>query len=155
MLERLPVASQVGKTIVGGIDLNRARMRQLVEALIALSPSPNGFTASDVAARVRALSKQSQSEYGSRHAAYDLKKLRGKQIVRRIGHTRRYEPLASGLRAITALIVLRNKAIKPLLAAAQPLHPARGSHNSKPIDAHYHTLQLAMQGVFHELGIAA
>src|SRR6201988_3549346 len=58
-LERLQVASQVGKTIVGGIDLNRARMRQLVEALIALSPSPNGFTASDVAARVRALSKQS------------------------------------------------------------------------------------------------
>src|ERR1700752_4767615 len=38
MLERLPVASQVGKTIVGGIDLNRARMRQLIEALIALSP---------------------------------------------------------------------------------------------------------------------
>jgi hypothetical protein len=30
-----------------------------VWALIALSPSPNGFTASDVAVRVRALSKQS------------------------------------------------------------------------------------------------
>src|SRR6201981_2808663 len=85
----------------GGIDLNRARMRELVEALIALSPSPNGFTASDVAARVRALSKQSQSEYGSRHAAYDLKKLRGKQIARRIGYTRRYEPLPIGLRAMT------------------------------------------------------
>src|ERR1700730_17259002 len=87
MLEHLPAAPQVGKTIVGGIDLNKARMRQVVEALIALSPSPNGFTASEVAARVRALSKQSQSEYGPRHAAYDLKKLRGKQIVRRIGHT--------------------------------------------------------------------
>jgi hypothetical protein len=85
MLEHLPVASQVGKTIVGGIDLNKARMRQVVEALIALSPSPNGFTASDVAARVRALSKQSPSQYGPRHAAYDLKKLRGKQILRRIG----------------------------------------------------------------------
>jgi hypothetical protein len=33
-------------------------MRQVIEALIALSPSPNGFTASEVAARVRALSKQ-------------------------------------------------------------------------------------------------
>ena len=151
MLEQLPAASQVGKTIVGGIDLNKTRMRTVVEAVIALSPSPNGFTASDIAARVR----ERCAQYGPRHAAYDLKKLRGKQIVRRIGHTRRYEPLASGLRAITALIVLRNKAIKPLLAAAQPLHPARGSHNSKPIDAHYHTLQLAMQGVFHELGIAA
>jgi hypothetical protein len=86
---------------------------------------------------------------------YDLKKPRGKHIVCRIGQTRRYEPLTSGLRAITALIVLRNKAIKPLLAAARPLHPTRGTHNPKPIDAHYDTLQLAMQGVFAELGIAA
>ena len=154
MLEHLPVASQVGKTIVGGIDLNKARMRQVVEALIALSPSPNGFTASDVAARVRA-SKQSPSQYGPRHAAYDLKKLRGKQILRRIGHTRRYEPLPTGLRAMTALLVLRNKAIKPLLAAAQPLRPPRGAHNPKPIDAHYHAIRVAMQGVFHELGLAA
>ena len=151
MLEQLPAASRVGKTIVGGIDLNKARMRAVVEAVIALSPSANGFTASDVAARVR----DRHPQYGPRHAAYDLKKLRGKHIVCRIGHTRRYEPLASGLRAITALVVLRNKAIKPLLAAARPLRPSRGAHNPKPLDAHYHALQLAMQGVFHELGIAA
>src|ERR1700751_3774544 len=137
MLERLPLASQVGKTLVGGIDLNKARMRQVVEALIALSPSPNGFTASDVAVRVRLLSNQRPLQYGPRHAAYDLKKLRGKQIVRRIGHTRRYEPLPTGLRAMTALLVLRNNAIKPLLAAAQSLRPTRGAHNPKPIDAHY------------------
>jgi len=151
MLEQLPAASQVGKTTVGGIDLNKTRMRAVVEAVIALSASPNGFTASDVAARVRLHC----APYGPRHAAYDLKKLRGKHILCRIGYTRRYEPLPSGLRAITALVVLRNKAIKPLLAAAVPLRPPRGAHNPKPIDAHYHALQLAMRGVFHELGIAA
>jgi hypothetical protein len=155
LLERLPLASRVGKTVVGGIDLNKARTRHVVEALIALSPLPNGFTASDVATRVRALSHQTPSQYGPRHAAYDLKKLRGKQILRRIGHTRRYEPLTTGLRAMTALVVLRNKAIKPLLAAAQPLHPSRGAHNPRPIDTHYQTMQLAMRGVFHELGLAA
>ena len=36
MLEQLPVASRVGRTTVGGIDLNKARMRELVEAVIAL-----------------------------------------------------------------------------------------------------------------------
>src|SRR5262249_39619465 len=101
-------------------------MRQVVEALIALSPSPNGFTASDVAARVRPSNRQTPLQYGPRHAAYDLKKLCGKHIVRRIGHSRRYEPLPTGLRAMTALGVLPNKAIKPLLAAAP-----------KPIDLHY------------------
>ena len=141
----------MGKTTVGGIDLNKTRMRAVVEAVIALSPSPKGFTASDIAARVH----QSCAPYGPRHAAYDLKKLRGKHIVCRIGHTRRYEPLANGLRAITALLVLRDKAIKPLLAAARPLHPTRGGRNTKPIDAHYQALRLAMKGVFEELGIAA
>src|SRR6266481_4345355 len=150
-----PLASRVGKTVVGGIDLNKARMRQVVEALIALSPSRDGFTASDVAARVRALSKQSPCQYGPRPAAYDLKKLRGKDIIRRIGHTRRYEPVQTGLKAMTALLVLYDKAIKPLLAAAQPLRPTRGAHNPKPIDLHYDAIQAAMRGVFQELGLAA
>ena len=91
MLEQLPLVSRVGKTIVGGIDLNKARMRKVVEAVIALAPSPNGFTATDVAARVGGFGNDHRAQYGPRHVAYDLKKLRGKQIVCRIGHTRRYE----------------------------------------------------------------
>jgi len=58
---RVRVAGSAGETGEAlrepSIDLNKARMRQVVEALIALSPSPNGFTASGVAVRVRALSK--------------------------------------------------------------------------------------------------
>ena len=135
------------------------RSQQGADALCRRGPdrlvSGQWIAASDVAARVRLLSKQSPLQYGPRHAAYDLKKLRGKQIVDRIRHTRRYETLPSGLRALTALLVLRNKAIKPLLAAAQPLRSTRGAHKPHPIDAHYQTINLAMQGVFHELGLAA
>lgn len=155
LLEQLPAPSQVGKTKVGGIDLNKPRMRWAVEAVIALSPSPNGFTASDLARQVRALSKQSESAYSARRAAYDLKKLRGKKIVRRVGQTRRYESVAKGLKAMTALVVLRNKAIKPLLAAAQDLRPARGAQNPSALDTHYDTIRSAMQGVFQELGLAS
>jgi len=72
-------------------------------------------------------------------AVHDLKRLRGKQIVRRIGHTRRYEPLPAGIRAMTELVV----------------HSTRGAHNPKAIDLHYQTIQVAMQSLFHELGLAA
>src|SRR5215831_7890555 len=71
MLEELPAASQVGKTTVGGIDLNKTRMRAVIEAVIALSASPNGFAASDIATRVG----ERCPPYGPRHADYDLKKL--------------------------------------------------------------------------------
>jgi len=155
MLDQLPVPSQVGKTKVGGIDLNKARMRCVIEALITLSPSPDGFRASDLANQVQTLGKQSASEYDARRAAYDLKKLRGKKIVRRIGKTHRYESLPKGLRAMAALVVLRNKAIKPLLAAAQQVLPSRGAQNPRALDAHYETIRSAMLGVFQELGLAA
>ena len=153
MLERLPLPARVGKSVVGGIDLNKPRLRHVAEAVIALSASPDGFTASALAAQVRALGNP--SAYGPRQAAYDLKKLRGKSIVRRIDSTRRYETLPSGLRAITALLVLRDKAIKPLLAAAQEIAPSHAGQNPRTIDRHYHDLRHAMRGLFHELGIAA
>jgi len=156
MLEELPTPSRVGTTKVGGIDLNKPRMRWVVEAVIALclSLSPHGFTASELARQVRVLSNQGESEYGARRAAYDLKKLRGKEIVRRIGQTRRYQSTSSGLKAMVALVVLRNKAIKPLLAAAQDLRPSRGAQNPRPLDRNYEIIRTAMQVVFQELGLA-
>src|SRR5260370_271283 len=157
MLEELPAPPSVGKTKVGGIDLNKARMPWVVEALIAprLSPSARGFTASGVSRQARLLSNQTESDYGPRRAAYDLKKLRAKNIVQRIGQTRRYESTPNGLRPFVALVVLRNKAIKPLLAAAQRRRKSRGAQNPRPIDRHYETIRMAMQGVFNELGLAA
>lgn len=55
-----------GNIIIGGIDLNKARMRRVVEAVIALSPSPDGFTASDVAARVAALGNDRHAPFAAR-----------------------------------------------------------------------------------------
>jgi hypothetical protein len=72
-LEQLPVPSQVGKTRVGGIDFNKARMRWVAEAVLALSPSAGGFTASELACQVRSVSQQSEPEYGPRRAAMILK----------------------------------------------------------------------------------
>ena len=83
-LENLPLPAQVGQTKVGGIDFNKPRMRRVAEAVLALSTAPAGFTASELAQKVRAMSGEAESAYGPRRAAYDLKKLRGKGMVRKI-----------------------------------------------------------------------
>lgn len=152
MLEQLPLASCVGRTIVGGIDLNKTRMRRVVDAVIALSPSPNGFTASDVAARVCACGNDPRPRYSPRHAAYDLKKLRGKQIICRIGRTRRHQPLArwapgdrrSGHPAQQSHQTDPRRRPTPPANARPP--------NPKPMDAHYETLRDGMRGVFVNSG---
>lgn len=135
-LEQLPTPSPVGKTRVGGIDPNKPRMRAALGAVLALAPSPKGFTVSEFASQVRALSGQNEQEYGVRRAAYDFKKIRGKGLVARVGSGRRYQPLSQGLQAIAALLVLRDKVIRPLLAGVATPRLGRKPNNWSRIDQH-------------------
>ena len=154
-LEQLPRPSQVGKTRVGGIDLNQPRMRRVAEAILILASSSQSFTASHLASQVRSLCPATEADYSRHQAAYDLKKLRGKQWVRRIPQSQRYESVPSGLKALAALLLLREKIIKPLLAAAQAARKARGPKNPTALDLHYECVRVGMRGVFLELGLAA
>jgi hypothetical protein len=155
MLDTLPLPSHVGHTKVGGIDLNKPRMRWVADAVLALAITPRGFTASDVVRQIQRLGGTAASVYTPRRAAYDLKKLRGKHLVQRIDGTRRYEATATGLRTLATVTVLRTHVIKPLLAAAAPNVPNARAQHSTALDRHYEALRTAMHGLFHELGIAA
>ena len=154
-LEHLPEPSTVGKARVGGIDFNKPRMRRMAEAVLALSWRPGGFTSLELADQVAGCSSQPKQCYSPRQAAYDLKKLRGKQMLERIGKTHHYRATPAGLKALTALVVLYEKAIRPLLAAAQQIQPSRGPQNPTALDHHYETVRAAIAGIFRELGIAA
>jgi hypothetical protein len=154
-LEQLPAPTRVGQSRVGGIDFNQPRMRWVAEAVLALAPNPRGFSATELACQVRNLAGPAASHYGRHQASYDLKKFRGKDMVRRLARKQRYEPLPQGLKALAALLVLRDKVIQPLLAAALQTRPPRGAQNPTALDHHYDALRLGMRGLFHELGIAA
>lgn len=154
-LEQLPTPSQVGRSRVAGIDCNKLRMRRVIWAVLALSPWAEGFTASDLASKVRGQNGLGESEYRPRNAAYDLKKLRGKQLVGRIGSSRRYEAAPQGLRSMTALVVLRDKVIQPLLAASCSMDPPPKTRPATALDQHYQTLRANMRDLFREVGLAA
>jgi hypothetical protein len=128
---------------------------RMAQAVLALSASPAGFTASDLVRQAHSMSGQPESQYGPRRTAYDIKKLRAKGMVTKIGKSRRYEPAPEGLRSLTALLVLREKIIKPLLAASGQPQPASKPVNPIPLDHHYENLRAGMRGLFNELGLAA
>jgi hypothetical protein len=152
-LDQLPLPSRLGKTRVGGVDLNNPRLRILLSAVLALGPSPRGFSMSQLRAKVQSMT--GHPDYTNRQAAYDLKKLRAKDLITKIGRSRRYQVAQPGMRAITALLVLREHVIEPLLASVRT--PGRSPKPSTltPIDQHYEHLRLDMQPLFQELGIAA
>jgi hypothetical protein len=154
-LDQLTQPATIGNTKVGGIDWNKARIRWVAHSVLALSPLPAGFTASQLAARVRCLNGQQPAEYGPRHAAYDIRKLRAKQMIRRIGKTQRYAAVPEGIKALAALVLIRDKVIQPLLAYAVHAHPSRSTQNPTTLDRRYEVLRADMRGLFHEIGLAA
>ncbi len=52
VLDELPTGSTLGATRVGGIDLNKQRMRDALSAVLALAPAPRGFTVGELATKV-------------------------------------------------------------------------------------------------------
>ena len=153
--EAISTPSQVGKARVGGIDIQKARMRSVLEAVLALAAAPRGFTASELADKVCAYNRQAETEYGPSKAAYDLRKLRGKQIIVKIGKSHRYETVPEGLRAIAATLILREQVIKPVLASISCSKDKPKPDFTKSIDSHYQQLRSEMSSLLGSLGIAA
>jgi hypothetical protein len=143
--------SQVGQTRVGGLNINQPRMRAVLEAVIALAAAPQGFRCADLAAKVQNTTLRA---YTPRQAAYDLKKLRGKNLVRKIDNSRRYEPVPAGLQNMAALLILRDKVLKPVLAGAGKPKRGRKPKHQSPTDLHYANMQTEMRNLFQTIGLA-
>src|SRR5437870_8309520 len=74
-------------------------------------------------------------------AAYDLRKLCGKNLVEHVDRTRRYRAYAPGIRTLAALLILCEKVIKPVIAGAGKPRPGRPPKTIHPLDQHYDNLQ--------------
>ncbi|MGB7982725.1 MAG: hypothetical protein WCF36_18240 [Candidatus Nanopelagicales bacterium] len=153
ILDQLPTPSQVGATRIGGIDINRPRIRAALAGVLALAVAPDGFTVADLAAKVRALTGQSQTEYTVRQAAYDLRKLRGKHLVDKPGRSHRYHVPEQSARTIAALLTLRDHVIAPLLAGVRRPGPGRPPKTLTRIDRDYEHLRDGMRTLFQDLAL--
>jgi len=143
-----------GTRRLAGIDLNKARNRNVVDAVIELSTKPDGFTVAQLAEAVRQRSGQDAATYSPRHAAYDVAKMVGKMLVRRIERSRRYAVDPPGLRTLCAYLLLREKIIKPLLAGV--VRPrGRPPKVVAPLDQHYVALRDELHRTFQTIGLAA
>ena len=152
--ERWSKPTQRGTRRLAGMDLNKARNRHVMDAVVALSTRPSGFTLAQVAQAVQQRAAPSTKAYTSRNAAYDLAKLSGKKLVHRVKGSRRYKADPSGVRAMCAYLVLRDKVIKPLLAGVvRPF--VRAPKVQAPIDQHYVRLREELNRTFETIGLAA
>jgi len=151
ILDQLPQPSRLGATRTGGIDLSKPRIRAALAAALALAPAPRGFTTAEFTAKVTSIS--GQGSYTSRQAAYDIRKLRSKNLAVRQDSSRRYQVPPQAARIIAALLALRDHVIGPILAGVRSPRMGRKPAIWTPIDRRYESLRIGMQELFRDLGI--
>ncbi len=154
LLDEHPQATTLGATRVGGIDMNQARVRTTIAAVLALAAiAPAGFSVSNLAAKVHTMTGQTDDDDTVRQAAYDLRKLRGKQLVDRLGRTHPYHVPPEAAPELAGLTALRDHVIAPILAGPRSPRQGRKPSSWTAIDRDYEQIRITMQKLFHDLAI--
>jgi hypothetical protein len=151
VLDELPLPSRLGATRTGGIDLNKPRTRAALAAALALAAAPRGFTVAEHAAKAAAMT--GHAGYTIRQAAYDLRKLRGKNLADKPGQSRRYHIPPEAARTIAALLTLRDQVIAPILAGVRSPRIGRKPKAWTPLDRDYEQIRIHMQTLFDHLAL--
>ena len=117
--------------------------------------SVNGFTAGEFAAAIRSMPPEVGAEYDARRAAYDLKKLRGKNLIGKVARSRRYHVPPPAIQTMGALVLLREKVLGPILSAVRNPNATTTPLNCAEIDQHYQAVRQNMLTLLNDLRIAA
>ena len=154
LLDRLPAPAQIGATRVGGVDLNKPRIRAALSAVLALS------------AGIGRLHRRRVHRQGPRHDRahrlhHPASRLRPAQTPRQGAdhQTRPDPPLPPRHRStagtIAALLTLREQVIAPILAGVRSPRMGRKPITWTSVDRDYEKIRIDMQTLFQDLGIRA
>jgi hypothetical protein len=152
ILDELPLPSQIGGVRTGGIELNKPWARAALAAALALAPAPHGFTAAEFAAKVCQVTRH--DDYTTRQAAYDLRKLRGKNLISKPGRPRRYKVLPRPPAPSPPCSPSATTSSGPSSPASAAPRPGRKPVHWTRIDTDYLALRTGMQALFDDLGIS-
>jgi len=89
-----------------------------------------------------------ECDYTVRQAAYDLRKLRAKELVTKNGRSRRYTVPADAARTMTALLVLREHVLGPIMAGCRVPMRGRRPNTWTAVDQHYEAIRRDMIALF-------
>ena len=92
--------------------------------------------------------------YTTRQAAYDLRKLRGKNLTGKPGRTRRYHVPPRPPAPSPPCSPSATTSSRPILAGVRSPRTGRKPKIWTAVDRDYETLRIGMQTLFQHLGIA-
>jgi hypothetical protein len=156
-LHRLSQPTVNGKKRIPGLKLDNPRQLALMHALVAFSHVLAGqFTTADLYPRVLHALGCSAEQYKLNSLRYDLSKLRAKELVEKIPHSRRYQMTVAGYRLCLVYLKVFEKLYAPLTAAV--IHPCPNDQKlplqkTTALDQLYLAVKHALDNLVHEIGL--
>lgn len=146
--------TQVGKNRLAGINFNKVRMKQVASALVGLSLKPGGFTSKDLA---KVIKGRFDPQYSQRNASYDLKKFRGKGMVKKVNGRILYLVTEHGIKTITAILSLLTNDIPALVSVMKSPWKEIPKKHLVEMDQHLFNIQKESERIreLQGIGLAA
>lgn len=152
-LAALAAPTMVGKQRVPGIKLHDQRVMRLLD--VALHPGGllRDWTSRELHARICERERISEADYRLTQLRYDLRKLRAKGLVERMGKSRTYRLTTQGVKLGTLLVKLTKRLFGPLCTQALASNHRPAQHPS-PLETALRQVDAALDHLCATLGIA-
>ena len=133
-----------GKNRLAGIDFTKGRMKKIASILLCLSMKPDGFTSMDVVSEINA---RFDLHYSRRNASYDIRKFRGKGMVKKVDRHMKYVLTEDGIKTIAGILSLLTKQIPSVVTIIQSPWKETEKEKLFELDKHLFNMQKETEGI--------
>lgn len=150
--EKATRPTKEGGQYAPGMRFGDPRVMAVFAAVVGFCHLVDGFTNRQLVARVCQL--RVDSTYNSRHATYDLRRLRRKGLISKIPKSHRYQLTADGRRVAVLFTKAHDRVLTPGLTLLDPALPPEITPRS-PLATAWRQLEKALERFAHDALVAA
>ncbi|MEK9165835.1 MAG: hypothetical protein AAB525_03195 [Patescibacteria group bacterium] len=152
--EQLVNPSKTGEQRLAGVDINKRRTIAIMESVLSLAIKPNGYTANDITTLMKErLDKKQAKDYTPAKAAYDIRKLRGKELVVKTEKSNKYKTTKKGMETIIAILVLTQKTIPTIFSSINKDVISDNPEEMQNIDKIYMNIRKEIKEIHQQYGM--
>jgi hypothetical protein len=154
LLQRLALPVTIGTVRYPGIKIHETRIIRLMEVLLHGGTTVGGWTAKQIHQAVLTSFELSANTYGLNQLRYDLRKLKGHDLLERDGRRYAYRLSAKGLQVALLFLFFHKRLCGPLANSRFHHQPDPAHHPNSKLEAAYHKADAAIQNIVDLLAAA-
>jgi len=154
LLQRIALPITIGSVRYPGIRIHDARIIRLLEVLLHTSSTGGGWTTKQIHEAVVTTFQLSPKAYGLNQLRYDLRKLKGHDLLQRDGRHYAYRLTAKGLDVALLFLFFHKRLCGPLANSRFHHKPDPANRPNSQLEAAYHKADKAIENIVNLLRAA-